>query len=570
MMVPPRGRLVLEPIWAALAVALLTVAAYANAAPPVLLYDDEVVIRGNPGLQLSRVPEMFGEPARAGVGGNQRLYRPLAMATLAADRALWNDDMRGFHWSSITLHVATTLALMGLLLALGAGWAGAAGAALVFGVHPVHTEAVDVAYNRSEVLAALGVVAGLWWLWHWFPRRRGLALAGASAFYFLALLSRESAVSFPVLALALLVLLPRGPRPGWRDLAGLAALALPLAAYLALRQWALGEVAGGVLRSFGEQGILGATAPRLRLALVAATLRDYWGLMAWPHPLQASYEEYTLKAAPLALLVNAVLLVLAAGVWRRLPALTAGIVFFYVALLPSTRLFADPALMAERFVYLPSLGLAIPLAFALHALERRRGAAAAVSVALAVSAVLGPLTWQRNRAWHSAEALWQAEMRASPGDWKALLNLSQVYIDRRQFEEAIALCDRGLVLSPGQAGFHTNRGVALVALQRFPEAEAAFGRAVTLSRGGVTELLHLARVLVVRGRTVQAERVYEEALAAEDDPALQHAIRGELLLRCRSDVAGAQAAWAAALTLSPNLPEAQEGLRALAPVPDAR
>jgi protein O-mannosyl-transferase len=552
-----------ESAWAAVAVAALTVAAYANAAPPVLLYDDEVVIQGNPGLELSRVPGMFWEPARAGVGGNQRLYRPLAMITLAADRSLWDGDPRGFHWTSIALHVGATLVLMGLLLAFGAGWAGAAGAALVFGVHPVHTEAVDVAYNRSEILATLGVLGGLWWLWHWFPRRRAVALAGACAFYFLALLSRESAVSFPVLALAVLVLLPRGPRPGWRELAGLAALAVPLVVYLALRQWALGETGGGVLRSFGEQGILGASAPRLRLALVAATLRDYWRLIAWPHPLQASYEEYTLRAIPVALLVNAALIALAVTVRRRVPSLTLGIAFFYLALLPSTRLFADPAVMAERFLYLPSAGLAIPLAFALAAVQRRGGAAAAVAAAAALAVALVPLTWQRNRAWHSGEALWQAEMKASPDDWKAFLNLSQVYLDRQRFEDALVLCQHGLALAPGQSAFYTNRGIALVALRRFPEAEAAFSRAVTLSRGAVTELLHLARLWVALGRTAQADRAYQHALAAEDDPARNLAIRGELLMHCRSDLAGAREAFTAALALTPHLAAAQEGLRAV-------
>jgi tetratricopeptide (TPR) repeat protein len=546
-----------------LAVVLLTLLAYANAAPPVLLYDDEVVVLQNPRLELARLPEILAEPARSGLGGNQRLYRPLAMATLALDRSLWRGDLRGFHRTSIVLHATTTAVLFGLLLALGAGPAGAAGAALVFGIHPIHTEAVDVAYNRSEVLATLGVLSGLWWLWSWWPRRRGVALAGAATFYLLALLCRESAVTFPALALALLVVLPRdGDRATARELPGLLALLVPLAAYLGLRQWALGETAGGVLRSFGEQGILGAQAPWHRLALVAATLRDYWRLLLWPHPLQASYEEYTLRAVPLALLVNAALVGLAFWARRRHPTLTLGITVFYVALLPSTRLFADPAVMAERFLYLPSAGMAIPLASAFDGLRRRWGMAAVAVAAAAAVATLLPLTWQRNRDWHSRESLWQAEVQASADDWKALLNLSQVRLDAGRYEEAIALCERGQGLAPRQSPLYTNQALALLGLDRRDAAEAAFRRAVELS-GGAAEHLDLARFYVMTGRTGPAEETYGRALDAEGDPARDHAIRGERLLYCRSDLAGARAAFGAALVLAPHLRMAHQGLRVI-------
>jgi protein O-mannosyl-transferase len=503
----------------ALAVVALTVLAYANAAPPVFIYDDEVMVQGNPRLALGRVPEMFREPYRAGLGGNQRLYRPLATASLAVDRSLWGTNARGFHWTSIALHAAATALLFGLLLALGAGLTGAGAAALVFGLHPVHTEAVDSVANRSEVLATMGVVAGLWWLWHWLPRGRWIAVAGAGVCYFLALLCRESAVTFPALALVLLLLMPRqGGTPRAREVAGLCALVLPLAAYLALRQWALGETAGGVLRSVGEQGILGASAPVHRLSLVAATLRDYWRLLLWPHPLQASYEGYTLRAVPLALVVHAA--ALGAVIWarRRHPSLAAGIVFFYVALLPSTRLFGDPAVLAERFLYLPSVGMAIPLAFGFQALHRQWGTAPALATLAMAAAVLAPLTLQRNRDWHSREALWEAEVRVSPHDWKALLNLSQVHLDAGRPQEAIALCERGHGLAPREAAFHTNRGIALLGLGRVAEAESALLRAAELRPGGAPEQLDLAFLYALTGRDALAAEARARAQAAARRP----------------------------------------------------
>jgi tetratricopeptide (TPR) repeat protein len=547
---------------AAVLVAAVTVLAYANAAPRALVYDDETTIARNPGLTLRRVFDLFASPARAGVSGNQRLYRPLAMASLALDRAVWAGDPRGYHWTNIGLHASASVLLFALLLALGAPVPAAAAAAAVFGVHPVHTEVVDSAFNRSEILATLGVLGGLWWLWHWLPRRRGLAWTGAAVAYLLALLSRESAVVFPVLAAVVLAGLP-APEPRRWHLRELAVLVLPFAAYLALRQWAVGEPAGGIARSFGAQGILGSHAPAERLALVAATLRDHWRLLVWPHPLQASYEDYRVHGVAAALALHAALLGLALSSRRRHPTLAVGIVFVYVALVPSTRLFADPAVFAERFLYLPSAGLAIPLAAGLAALAGRFGLRPVMGAVAAVVVALGSATWRRNLDWHSAEALWKAELRASPRDWKAHLNLCRVHLDAGRPAEALAVCDRGQAFAPAEPGFETNRGIALLALGRLGEAEAAFRRALELGRGA-SEALDLARFYVMTGRPALAEGAYTRAIEGEADPARRQAIEGDVLLYCRSDLSGARQAYTAALSLSPGLTLARQGLAVIA------
>lgn len=550
--------------WLAAAVAALTTLAYVNAAPDALVYDDNTVIAQNRHLGgVSSIPRLFGETAREGVSGQRRLYRPLAMSSLAVDRTLYGQDARGYHVTSVALHVLTTLVLFGLLQALGAGAIGAALAALVFGVHPIHTEAVDLAFNRSEVLACLGVVAALWWAWHWRHRDRRVAWGGVAALFLLALLSRESAVCLPVvLVLTLALLRPAARRPSRAWLGPLAALAVPLALYLGLRQAVIGEGAGGILRSIGSEGIGGAQAPWHRLSLVAATLRDYWRMIVWPWPLRATYEDYTLHGVPGALALHGVLAAVAVASWRRRPALTLGIAFFYVALLPSTRLLADPALLAERFVYLPSAGLAIPLAFGLAALVRRLGPTPVVAGTAAIAACLAAVTLDRNRDWHSREALWESEYRAGAGDWKVLLNLSQVRLGQRRFEEAIALCDRGLALMPSQTGFHTNRGLALASLGRYAEAETSLAAAAA-GGGDPAAWTNLAHLYVNTKRMTEAEAAYGDAIAREDDPASRRALDGERLLFCRGDVAGAWQAFQAALVLSPELPAARAGIRAL-------
>jgi tetratricopeptide (TPR) repeat protein len=546
-------------------VAALSALAYVNAVPRVLVHDDHTALVQNPRFGgVERIPQLFAESAWEGIAGNRRLYRPLALATLSVDRTLFGGDPRGYHWTSIGLHVLATLTVFALLGVLGAGWPGAFLGAVLFGVHPVHTEAVDVAFNRSEILACLFVVSAVAWVLYLIDRRPALAFSGASVLYLLALLCRESAVTLPLVLLLALALFRPGKegedraRAFWPVLW----LALPLLLYVVLRGAALGEAAGGLLRSIGPEGIGGAGDPAHRLGLVAATLRDSMRLLVLPWPLQASYEDYVPRAIPAAVLLHAALLAAAVAARRRMPALSFGIAFFYVTLLPSTRLFADPAVMAERFLYLPSVGLAVPVAFALTRWAARQGPRLPIAAAAVAAILLVRLTWQRNADWQSAEALWEAEARVSAGDWRALLNLSQIRIRQGRLDEALALSDQGLAIDPSRAAFHTNRGIALLSLGRNAEAEAALLRAAEAG-GDPAAWANMGRLYATTGRSREADAAYAKAMAAEPDAVADLVLEGERRLLVGQDTAGAREAFEKALAIAPHHPAARQALRLL-------
>ncbi|MBI5479685.1 MAG: tetratricopeptide repeat protein [Deltaproteobacteria bacterium] len=550
---------------APLLLAVVTTAAYVNAAPKVLVYDDHSVISQNREFGGVRtIPSLFRKHARAGTADPSRLYRPVAMATLALDRTVYAGHARGYHVSSIAFHVLATLLLFGLLQALGVPRAAAVVAALVFGVHPLHTDAVDSVFNRSEVLATIGVLGALWWLWRDAdaPRLRLRAVAPAAAMYFVALLCRESAATLPALAALMLALLR--PRPTWaaeaRRLAPLALLAVPLLAYLWLRQLALPGAGGGAIASLTDGlGAPGALGERLSLAAVAA--RDYLKLLVYPSPLRASYEDYAVRALGFAVALHVVLCGVAVATRRRAPLVAFAIACYYVALLPSTKVFADPAAFAERFAYLPSVALSLALAWALGRLAARHGSRPVLLAGVALCAALLPLTLLRNLDWHDRISLWKADLEVTDRDWRSLLNLSEAYLALGRNHRVMALCERGHQVAPRHGGFHSNRALALINLGRYDEAEAAF-RAAIARDPRPTHWANLARFYALRQRYPESVAAFQRALAVQPDHAEHHALRGEMLLQARYDAAAARDEFAAALRIEPRLFTAREGLRA--------
>jgi hypothetical protein len=213
--------------------------------------------------------------------------------------------------------------------------------------------------NRSEILATTGVIGSIWLLLALVDRRPIAACCGAAAIYFLALLCKESAVTLPLLAaLALWFRPPPAGSRGWKSFLGLAlAFAVPLTAYLALRQMAIERVAVAApsevasvhpeavrsIQSFVERAVaVPSTVARVHsnawhtIQALVVTLRDYLRLLVWPWPLRTLYDDYVIRGVWFGWLLHGLLLTSAFLLRRRAPAFTFAVAFFYVAILPSS------------------------------------------------------------------------------------------------------------------------------------------------------------------------------------------------------------------------------------------
>lgn len=554
-------------------IAALTALPWLNAVTPALTVDD-ASFPPEPAstLSLSTFARYFREDAWAAARIRTGAYRPLSLSLTRLESLLWGTDPRGYHATSVALHVAVTLAVFALVRSLlrassdddddSAPDLSAAMAALVFGAHPIHTEAVDSIFNRSEVLATLGVVAAIALLVREAHRRPALAWGGASALYLLALFSKESAATMPALA-ALALFLARRPTSA-RDAARLVApallFAIPLGVYLASRTSALASTASASAESRG----LGAPSSwGDRVTLTITALEEFWRMLAWPSPLRASYDDFNARGVGAALVVHGAIVWLAVALRRRAPAVTVGAAMVYVALLPVTRLVSHLGVVvtvAERYVYLPSVGFALASGGAFFVVSKRAAAVVTLVVGAALYLAAAPITWLRNDDWRSDLTLWSAEVSVAPENPDAWKWLTGAYLNAGRWDDVIRVCEARAPQPVEHAPLLVHCAFAYEARGRGDDAERALLAAATREASpGV--LLPLARRQARLGRAVEARATYERAIAAEPDPVRRRTLRGEMLLRAYTGRASEAAAeFSAALAEEPRYEPASVGL----------
>lgn len=495
--------------------------AFLNTLPNEPALDDTWAVLDNPIVRTLDVPRAFrAQYGHAGGPTLQGPYRPVATLSWALQYALHGRAPLGYHLANVLLHAIATALVVLLARRLTAAAAptraaaGALGAGLLFALHPAHVEAVAPIVGRTDLLAGAGGLAAL--LLALGPRRPA-RLAAAFAALLAAMLSKETAAAIPLLYALVAALLPAAAgleeRPGLgsagarRALAAAAGVAAVLAAavvaYLALRPGA--AVAPVDSRWFG------ARPPSVVFFTMTRALAEYLRILAFPWRLSTDFghaakipltESFGAEAA-IATAIWVAVLALGLAAARRAPLLSLAVLWTFAALLPVLNVVPIGVLMAERLLYLPSVGLCVlagqlPAAIAERAGTTRWRAAAAWAAA-AVLAALGGRTLARNATWRTPLSLWQAEVRAAPRDPVVNNNLAVELTAHGEPRRALERLDVALAVAPGYWRAWVNRGIALQRLGDPDGALASLGRASAIAPQEASPFYFAGWVLAERG-----------------------------------------------------------------------
>jgi hypothetical protein len=439
-----------RPILLAGALALLTLAAFLPSLRNGFVnLDDALYVTNNRVVKLGLTWEGLAWVRTANVANN---WHPLTMLSHMLDCEIFGVKAAGHHGTSLLLHLANVLLLFEVLRRMtGAPWRSAAAAGL-FGLHPLRVESVAWVAERKDVLSAFFWILAMGAYGRYVrepsPKRYLLVVLAMA----LGLLSKPMVVTLPF-ALLLLDVWPLGrlrlDEAGWvRRLGRLTVEKIPL--------FALSAVASLVTIRYQTTSLVSLELMpwSLRLANAAVSYAAYLGKTVLPRNLAVFYPIPAAIPAGQVLGAAALILVLTAlAMWkaRKAPWFLVGWLWFLGTLVPVIGIVqVGRQAMADRYTYIPSIGLSLAICWGVPAISAsRRWRPALAGATVFALLTLTALTWIQVRYWSNSFTLFRHALAVTQGNYVAHVALAKSLAGQGDWAGAADEFRNALALRPG-------------------------------------------------------------------------------------------------------------------------
>ncbi len=417
------------PLWHLAIIVVICIATFANTLSGEFVWDDQTQIVKNPNVRtLSSIPKAFTEPfwgfLNPGEANRSNFYRPTQTIAYALAYSWGGLDPLPFHAVNLALHVIASLFVYLVCIELGMAAGLSLLAASLFAAHPIHSEAIAWIASTPDLACGVFYFASLWaFLKSDTGANKGWFLFSALLF-FPAMLSKEMAITLPLIVLVMTF------RPSARalSLAQKAVLMVPyavvVAIYTAMRVHAL-----GFLTTEHTPLEMGAFD---WITLGIQVFGRYLWYAVLPYPLIAYHQvpaHFSDRALPTVLALISTIAVCGL-VWKnrkRLPEAALWCATFPLFLIPAFYLKGiSTAVMADRYLYIPSIAVVIILVTLLHSLLPKQ----ALLIGWSLVAIFALLSVARNRDWRDAEHIFSDTLAKDPNVGHIHLNLAEVLLAR--------------------------------------------------------------------------------------------------------------------------------------------
>ena len=472
----------------ALSLALIGLIAYWNSFDVPFVFDDLVSIETNTGVQ-------FGDSLNL----SSLWSRSVLYFTFAANRAFGGQNVWGYHFVNLLLHVLNSVLIYFLARRIFSGhrpplqqdlkqannsadWF-AFFAAAFFLLHPVQTESVTYISSRSELLSTLFYLSAVLLFARRPPDRIGFVFSVIiGALFVIGLGAKETVISLPM---ALLVYdfvffsnaSVRSLLPRWRFYA----------------PFFVGGIAAGLyLATVTLRASIGASSGNLPayhyfLTELRVIVR-YLQITFFPSGLNLAYDfAPSTSFTELRVLMSASLL---AGLlflgWfsrRRIPIVAFSILWFFVTLAPTSSFISIRDVIFEHRLYLPLAGMSILFPFFVTKIQRLAGSDRGFQMAGAIvllALLIGTIA--RNEVWRDDVRLWSDAIAKAPGGARGYQALALVYYRRGQYDKAIEVTRQAMDrIKEDSSGADFNIGQFCLVIGQYDQALEAFSKAIERS-----------------------------------------------------------------------------------------
>ena len=495
---------------------LLATLIYLNSLHNQFVFDDIPLILKNPSIRdLKKIPLYFSS------GIDKIPYRPLRWISHVIDYHFSDLNPLGYHISNITLHTLTSILIYLTISTLVENTRIAFFAALLFAVHPIHTDSVTYISGRRDILSTLFYILGFYLFLETRKKKRLKFLTLSFVAYLLAISSKEMAVTLPALFFSydfIHNLSDKGSLTHRFSTSFKKTFTSHKIFYLSFLLMAILFICYKIfLKSpSNKEGFYGGNL-YIQLLTVSKILVYYIKLLFFPINLIADYS-FNSFPLPRSLVEPATLFSLMAlcaiaflmlKLLSRNKIMAFSLIWFFVTLMPICHIFPHHELLAEHYLYLPSFGfvllIALILELVLTSTTRRRYLYSAFSLIILLFSIR---TFYRNYDWKNGFTLWEKTVKTVPNCVRALNNLGIEYYNRKDFKHAKAFYQKAIKIQPIYEKAYYNLGNIYRTEQQFNHALEMYQKAAQLNPKNINTHNNLGNAYAMQGLYDQAIREY--------------------------------------------------------------
>lgn len=478
-------------------------------------------------------------------------YIPLTVASYALDHALFGMDPSFFHLHNVILHALNGVLVFILIFLISQGsLTAAAVTALLFVIHPLHVESVAWVAERKDVLSGVFSLAAMIFYWQFLGRKSKTYYTLSFLCLALGLFAKFMAVSVP----AIFVFME------WQRREPLKKTTLRMLPFAAL---------AGVF-TYIHMALHNSTTASQPWSLLRGidSLAFYLTKAFYPMNLSVFYEQNVVQVMWWEYLVAATAILSFTGAALRFKphrvAILFGLGFFIATIFPVLQIipFGNLFAFADRFMYLPSVGLFYALCAVALAMAERRSQAQkkALAVLWSLGAIfLAVQAYERTFVWQDSKTLWTDAIKTYPRSAVAHNNLGLVYLEEANRQLAIPEFIQAVQLRADFADPYVNLGLAYLDLKQLGEASAALSEALRINPKLPSAHVNMALILEAQGQLPQAGEHYVRALQLDPELTTAKYNLGVIYYRLKQPDK-AYTMFRETLVLDPYLSEAYHGI----------
>lgn len=522
---------------------------YGNALYNGFVWDDESFVVENSSIRSLNNPASFFYDPRTIAKEEEfshHVYRPLVALSFAIDYKFWKLNPKFYHLENIIFHILNAALCYILILLLFDNGMLALFTGLIFLVHPAQTEAVTWISGRTNVLFVFFYLLSLiFFVLHCKSRKKTYFFISLALFLF-SVFSKEMALTLPLIVVLIILL---NKDNSWKRFLYSLPYFLIAVFYIAIRTLLLGRVAQ-----------IEPWAPIYeRFLTMAKAVIDYFYILFCPLQLCADRAIFIIKSmrnpdAFISLGIVIFVIFSASFLYRKYRTISFSILFFFIALLPALNIIPINIILAERFLYLPSIGFALFVSFLfcllIGCVKKPVPKSLLYSVFIIIVTLLACRTAIRNADWSCAEIFYKKNLEINPQSARFHYNLGITLVRNNELEPAKEELEKAIGLKNDYTeaynilgNIYALRGYNNLAIRNFKRAIVTKPNIVSYNCMGIS--------YYEIGDYQKAIDCYKKALALRENYAKAYANLGNAYYKV-GDVLNAKASWQRALRIDPS------------------